>query len=39
MGQYEIKKLLYNKRNVFYIEEASHRMGEKSFPGIHQTRD
>jgi repressor of nif and glnA expression len=31
MGLHEIKKLLYNKRNGFQIEEATHRMGENSY--------
>jgi hypothetical protein len=39
MGPHEIKKLLYNKRNGHQIEEAAHRMGEKSLPAIHLTRD
>jgi hypothetical protein len=28
MGLCESKKLLHNKRNSLYIEEATHRMGE-----------
>jgi hypothetical protein len=31
MGLHEIQKLLYNKRNGFYIKEAAHRMGENHF--------
>jgi hypothetical protein len=30
MGLHEIKKLLHNKRDGLLIEEATHRMGEKS---------
>jgi hypothetical protein len=30
MGLHKIKKLLHNKRNGLKIEEAAHRMGEKS---------
>jgi hypothetical protein len=35
----EIKKLLYNKKNGHWFEEAAHRMGEKSLPSIHLTMD
>jgi hypothetical protein len=31
MGLHEIKMLLHNKRNGLYIEEATHRMGEKLY--------
>jgi hypothetical protein len=39
MGLHEIKKLLYNKRIALKIEKAIYRMGEKSLPATHQTRD
>jgi hypothetical protein len=39
MGLHATKKFLHNKRNGHQIEEAAHRMGEKSFPAIHLTRD
>jgi hypothetical protein len=32
-------KKLHNKRNGNQIEEAGHRMGEKSLPALHLTRD
>jgi ferritin-like metal-binding protein YciE len=35
----ETKMLLRNKRNCHQIEEVVHRMGEKSVPSIHVTRD
>jgi hypothetical protein len=28
LGLYKIKKLLHNKRNSFYTEETTHRVGE-----------
>jgi hypothetical protein len=37
MVLHEIKKLLPNKRNG--VEKAAHRMGEKSLPAIHLTRE
>jgi hypothetical protein len=39
MRLHKIKNLLHNKRNGHLIEEAAHRMGEKSMPIIHLTRD
>jgi hypothetical protein len=39
MGLYEIKKLLHNKIDDHQVEEAAHRMGEKSLPAIHLARD
>jgi hypothetical protein len=39
VGLHEPKKLPYNKRNDHQIEEAAHKMGEKSLPAIHLTQD
>jgi hypothetical protein len=30
MGLHETEKLLHSKRNVHFIEEAAHKLGEKS---------
>jgi hypothetical protein len=39
MGLYEIKNLLYNKRNGKQNEEAAHEMGKEWLPAIHVTRN
>jgi hypothetical protein len=39
MDLHKTKILLDNKRNDYLIEEAAHRMGEKSLSATHLTRD
>jgi hypothetical protein len=39
MGLHENKKLLYSKGNSHQTKEKVYRMGEKSLPAIHLTRD
>jgi hypothetical protein len=39
IGLHETKKLLHHQRNGHQIEETAHRVGEKSLPAIHLTRD
>jgi hypothetical protein len=39
MGLYQIKKLLHSKRNNFQNQKKPFRMGEKSLPVIHPTKD
>jgi hypothetical protein len=39
MRLHEVKKLLHSKINGHQIEEVAHRMGEKSLPARHLTRD
>jgi hypothetical protein len=39
MGLHETKNFLHNEKNGHQIEEAAHRMGEKSLLAIYLTRD